>query len=465
MRRIPTLLVIAATATVLASASACGGRGKPPAGAPAPRGAAVTTRPASAGPEFDASRLYTQMGFLASGAPMPFVGGVSYLATASPDSTNVYIALSLANAALAFTRDNDRFLGGYTVSLSLRQGGVMVHDLEAHETVRVATFKETGRIDESIVFQQGLTAAPGQYALSVSLRDDGSGRASTQEMLLTVPRLGAARTLSTPVPFLKVVPRRTRAALADLVGNPRSTAIFGRDSLIPFYVEGYGQGDSMAVTLEGRNESGRVLFHDVASLPRRGDLFSGVVNVPVAKVGIGIAVISMWPSGTTDTVRAPVFVGFGDELPVAKFEDMLLYLRWFAAPYRLKVLRDSPPEARPAAWAQFVKETDSTPLTAVNEDLHEYFERLLQVTTRYREEGTPGWMSDRGKVFLGLGEPDQVFDQGMAALGDRGRAQVWEYRRYNFQLTFYDQTGFGRWRLTNASEIEFMSQWQRRVNR
>lgn len=465
MRRTSTLLLIAAaTAAALVSTSACGGRSKPPAGAPAPKGAAANTRSISPGPGFDASRLYTQMGFLASGAPMPYVGGVSYLATASPDSTNLYIALSMANSALAFTRDNDRFLAGYTVSISLRQGGVMVHDLEAHETVRVAAFKETARIDESIVFQQGLTAAPGQYALALSVRDDGSGRASTQEMLLTVPRLGAARSLSTPVPFLRVVPRRTRDALADLVGNPRSTAVFGRDSLIAFYVEGYGQGADMPVTLEARNESGRVLWHDVTSLPRRGDLFSGVVNVPVAKVGIGVAVVSMWPSESADTVRAPVFVGFGEELPVAKFEDMLLYLRWFAAPYRLKALRDSPAEARPAAWAQFVKETDSTPLTAANEDLRDYFERLLLVTTRYREEGTPGWMSDRGKVFLGLGEPDQVFDQGMAALGDRGRAQVWEYRRYNIQLTFYDQTGFGRWRLTNASEIEFMSQWQRRVN-
>jgi hypothetical protein len=77
----------------------------------------------------------------------------------------------------------------------------------------------------------------------------------------------------------------------------------------------------------------------------------------------------------------------------------------------------------------------------------------------------PGWMTDRGKVFLGLGEPDQVYDQGLAGYGERGRSQIWEYRRLNIQLVFYDQTGFGRWRLTNSSEMEFQSQWQRAVNR
>jgi GWxTD domain-containing protein len=164
-------------------------------------------------------------------------------------------------------------------------------------------------------------------------------------------------------------------------------------------------------------------------------------------------------------VRAPVFVAFGEELPVAKFEDMIAYLRWFAAPYRLKALRDTTPEGRPGAWFEFVKATDTSPETRVNEELSEYFTRLLIVATRYREEGTPGWKTDRGKVFLGLGEPTQVFDQGMAAMGDRGRAQVWEYRNQNIQLMFYDQTGFGRWRLTNTSEATFQSQWQRRVNR
>ena len=144
---------------------------------------------------------------------------------------------------------------------------------------------------------------------------------------------------------------------------------------------------------------------------------------------------------------------------------MLVYLRWFASPYRIKQLRDTEPEARPAAWTVFVKATDSDPVTPVNEDLVDYFSRLLIVTTRFREEGTPGWLTDRGKVLLGLGEPDQIYDQGLAGVGNRGRSQVWEYRRLNTQFVFYDQTGFDRWRLTNSGEMEFQAQWQRRVNR
>ncbi len=456
-----SLLPVVALGALL---TACGGRASAPAGAPVPRQAGIANRPTSAGPEFDASRLYTQMGFLSAGSPLPFVGAVSYLATTSQDSTDVTVALSLANASLSFARDDDRFVAGYTVSLTLRQGGSVARDISAHEVVRVASYKETTRLDESVVFQQGVVLAPGQYALAVSVRDDATARSATQEMLITVPRIGSPGTLSTPVPYLQVAPRRTRAMVADLVVNPRATAVFGRDTVIGLYVEGYGDGERMPLSVEARNDAGRLLWRDTLSLPRRGDLFGGVAFVPVPKVGIGVSVISIWPTGRSDTTRAPVFITFGEGLPVAKFEDMLSYLRWFASPYRLKALRDAEPVDRPNAWTAFVKATDSSPLTPANEDLVDYFARLMEVTARYREEGTPGWMTDRGKVFLGLGEPSQVYEQGLAGMGTRGRSQVWEYRGLNIQLVFYDQTGFDRWRLTNSSEMEFQTAWQRRVN-
>ncbi len=450
----------------LATLAACGGRSKPPEGGVAPRTSGTAPpRTVSAGPEFDAARLYTQMGFLSAGAPLPFIGAVSYLATATQDSTDVTLGLSLANASLSFVRDNDRFVAGYSVSVTLRQAGTVVREVSAHEAVRVASYKETSRIDESVVFQQGFVLAPGQYALAVSVRDDANGRMSTQEMLLAVPQLGAPGTLSTPVPYLQVVPRRSRAAVAELVGNPRATAVFGRDTAVVLYVEGYGDGSRLPLSIEARNDLGRVLWRDTLSLPRRGDLFSGAASVPVARIGIGVSIISIWPTGMADTTRAPVFITFGEGLPVAKFDDMLVYLRWFASPYRIKQLRDTEAEARPAAWTTFVKVTDSDPVTPINEDLVDYFSRLLVVTTRFREEGTPGWLTDRGKVLLGLGEPDQIYDQGLAGIGNRGRSQVWEYRRLNAQFVFYDQTGFDRWRLTSSGEMEFQAQWQRRVNR
>jgi len=109
-----------------------------------------------------------------------------------------------------------------------------------------------------------------------------------------------------------------------------------------------------------------------------------------------------------------------------------------------------------------VRETDDRPETPMHEGLRDYFARLIRANGRFREEATPGWMSDRGRVYVSLGEPDQIIEPQVADFS-RGRQQLWDYRAQNMQLVFYDQTGTGRWRLTQASEVRFESEFRRRL--
>ena len=413
--------------------------------------------------QFDATRLYQQLGLLARGAPLPFVGSVAFLATRFADSTHVVVAISIANASLTFSRENDRFRAGYTVGITLHRGAVAVRQVESHESVLVPSFRETSRIDESVIYQEILTLPPGRYSLAVTIRDDGSSRASSESVTLAVPSLRAG-SLSTPIPFVRVTTRPSLDSFPGLVASPRATVVFGRDSVIPFYLEAYtGPSEGrVPVHYVVRSETGRPLYSDTALLAWRGGMNSGVVNVSTAKVGIGPVMVSFWRPTFSDTTRAPAFIGFGEDLPVATYDEMLMYLRYFASPGRLKVLRDTAAEYRAGAWARFVKESGT--LGGGNDAFHDYFLRLVKANAQFREEAMPGWLTDRGRVLLGLGEPDQSYEQGLPNVNTRGRTQIWEYRAANLQLTFYDQTGFGRWRLTTSSEIEFEAAWRRRVN-
>jgi len=160
-----------------------------------------------------------------------------------------------------------------------------------------------------------------------------------------------------------------------------------------------------------------------------------------------------------------VFVTFGEDLPVATFSDMVSYLRYFGSPSRLQGLRDAPPDARAAAWASFLRDTDPDPATPVNEALRDYFGRIAQANVRFREEGGVGWLTDRGRVFVALGTPDQFYEPNTTDLNQRGRAQIWDYRRHRLQVVFIDQTGFGRWRMTVGSEAEFEALMRRELGR
>jgi GWxTD domain-containing protein len=392
---------------------------------------------------------------------MPFVGSVSFFATPTADSTHVLVAIALSNASLTFAREDDRFRAGYTISLAMRSGGDTAFASEAHESVVVTSFRETTRADESVLYEEIITLPPGRYEFSVSVRDDGSARMAEDAATLVVPPV-LTTGLSTPVSFARVGVRGRLTALPQVIANPTAGATFGRDSVIPFFLEAYGRTDSLRrVLIEARTESGRALYRDTVTLPWRGQLYAGTVQVPISRVGIGAMTLGAWEEGHRDTVRAPFFVGFGADLPLASYEEMLNYLRWFAPPHRLQALRDTAPEFRPAAWAAFVRDY-STPVGGT-EALRDYFVRMQEANTRFREEGLPGWQTDRGRVLLGLGRPDNVYEQMSRSLSQQGRTQLWEYRSQNLALTFYDQNGFGRWRLTTTSESEFMSAWRRRV--
>jgi GWxTD domain-containing protein len=454
--------VILAVIMLLVGACSGGGNTQRPPQTPAPE--PQTTRRATP-TQPDAVRLYRQMGLLAEGGETPFVGSVSFLGSKIADSTMVVLTVSVPSRALTFVRENDRYRASYSATLSLTRGSEASRRFETHHIVRVASFKETTRSDESVLYQQLVLVNPGSYELSFSLRDDAGAKGSSIEATMNVPRINSG-SLSSPIPVYDVIPRSSLDSLPRIVPTPRATLTLGQDSTLVVYIEGYGSGSTLPLraSIFGENTSAPI-WSDTMSLVHRGALFSGQVNVPVAQLGVGALTLAVTSSQSPDTTKAPIFVTFGEDLPVASFSEMINYLRYFGSTGRLQTLRDAAPDSRAAAWATFMRETDPDPATPTNEALRDYFGRIAQANVRFREEGGAGWLTDRGRVFVALGTPDQFYEPNTADLNQRGRAQIWEYRRHRLQVVFIDQTGFGRWRMTVGSEAEFESIVRREMAR
>lgn len=408
----------------------------------------------------DATRFYRAMGLASAHAPVSFVGKAAFFASPSPDTTVMLVSVSIPTRSLTFAREADVYRAQYSVQLRLNRAGTEVQRVDASEVVRVGSFRETTRTDESVIFQRYLRLAPGAYTLGFIVRDMGSTRVSADTLAVSAPRLGSA-SVSSPLAVYTVRARQRLDSLPSALPSPRSTAVFGRDSAIVVYLEAYGSAPAVPVRIGVRNESGTLLWADTSSLSRNGGLLSGVVAIPVARLGVGVGNVSFTRLDTRDSSATPIFVSFGDDLPVAPFEDMLTYLRFYIAPSRLAALRSAPPERRAQLWIDFLRATDPDPATPAHEGLRDYFGRIQIANDRFRSEGTAGWLSDRGMVYVTLGEPDQVAEQVVNVrdrrLGTAQRVpvQLWEYRRHRVQLIFTDEMQAGRWELTPDSENEF----------
>jgi GWxTD domain-containing protein len=415
----------------------------------------------------DISELYRQIGLIAAPNPVAFVGKVSAFASKTPDTTLLLVSISLPNRALTFSREGDRYRAPYEVNLVLNRGSVDAGSVNVMEIVRVGSFREINRSDESVIFQHYFHVAPGLYTLSATVRDVGGSRSGTQQVSVSVPMLGAGG-LSTPLLVYEAKGRSLLDSAPNVLASPRSSAVFGRDSTVAVYVEAYGSGARLPVDFTVRNDKGVQLWRDSVQLARNGSLFSGIVSVPISAVGVGTAQISFSRRDVRDSVQAPLFVSFGEDIPLMSFEDMVAYLRFFANPGRLNALRSATPEQRATMWAEFLRATDPIPETATNEDMQAYFNRIQIANLQFRPDHNPGWLSDRGMVFVALGEPDQITERNvnqsvttMQAGATTTRLQVWQYRQFNSQLVFYDE--MGRWKLTRPSETEFLALNSRRA--
>lgn len=400
---------------------------------------------------FDAATTYRTMGLLVGRGTLPFVGDVRYLAGPRPDSVLAVVAVSLTNQGLAFERDGTEFVADYRVETTFTPDTGASVTAFRDERVRVRSFQETLRSDESVIFQQIVRLPPRRYAVTLQVRDGHGPHLSRAERTDTVaPYRGPG--LSRPIAYYTAGGRDSLAELPKLLVNPKSTLPYGGDTL-RFYVEVYGVPAGTPLAAQVTDQSGAALWRDTVRLGG-GAVTLARFGFPPTLLSVGQAAFEVTAVGFPVTTRAPMLVSFSGQWVITNLDDMLYLLRYFKHQDQVEKLKKSTPAARDSAWREFWRATDPTSITPQNEDLDEYFGRLQAANQKFRDEGEQGWLTDRGEVFITLGEPDDVLDMSSGMDRSGVRTIRWTYTEQRLTLFFLDQ-GFGRFQLTPTSRAEY----------
>jgi len=403
---------------------------------------------------FDAATIYQRMGFFVTGAPLPAVASVRYLAGPAPDSTLALFALSMASHSLTFRRDGNEFVAEYHVEMSFSSESTQPVQLSSDQTVRVRSFQETLRADESILFQGFLTLAPGAYTASVMIRDRNSPAVSRRDRTDTVPRF-TGPALSTPIPYYEGTGRGARSDRPRLLANPRATLPYGADTL-RFYVEGYGLPTGTRLAVAAVDQEENELWRDTLTLEDAAGFAHGTVKLAATMLPVGEEELRLETVGGAAQIRTPFLVSFSSQWVITNYAEMVNLLRYFDRQDLVAKLRDAPLEQRAAAWREFWSATDPVPLTPENEAVDAYLRRVQIANLRFQEAGRPGWLTDRGGVYITLGEPDEVLDfSSSAATRTSTQGIRWTYNTLRLVLLFQDLTGFGRFDLTPSSRADY----------
>jgi GWxTD domain-containing protein len=395
----------------------------------------------------DLASVYQRMGRLAAGGALPFVANVAFLAGPG-DSTLAVIGISLENRHLGFQRSANDFAAHYRVELSAApQGGGRPTVFGEEQSVRVGSFAETQRNDESILYQRALTLPPGGYRIAVQVADRTVTRQSRAEADMVVPVFGAGD-LSAPVLVYQARFRTQRDQPVSAILNPRGTLAYGGDSAV-VYVEGYHLAGPMVVPLALINQEDSVVRVDSLHFAGGEGVETQVLRFTPDSAPLGELRLVLGEGSSARSTAA--LVSFSPNWVVTNFDDMLSLLRYYPSSPALDSLRKAPPSERGRLWREFSRASDPDPATPAHEGLDRYFRMVALANARFRDEGGPGWRTDRGEVLIRLGEPDEVLDASPAS---EGRLIRWGYTQLQLTLYFVDETGFGRFRLSSGSRAE-----------
>jgi len=106
---------------------------------------------------------------------------------------------------------------------------------------------------------------------------------------------------------------------------------------------------------------------------------------------------------------------------------------------------DLPDEEKEEFKEEFWKRRDPDPDTEENEFKLEYEHRLELADELFVSEGKPGWLTDRGRIFILFGPPMDRITNPMGSSSQNRCQEIWYYG--NFPIIFEDSTCTGNYRL------------------
>ncbi|MBI5265820.1 MAG: GWxTD domain-containing protein [candidate division Zixibacteria bacterium] len=394
--------------------------------------------------------------------PILLVDWAAFRST-QPDKSHLELFYQVYNFGLQFVPDGKEFVASYEVTaLVFDNDGNQVSSYERDRQIRVATLDQTRSRYDFRTSQVNLDLPPGKYNVRFALTDKGSKAVINRMVKVELRSFKGTQPQVSSLEFVQSsAPKPDSAGVFDkgqLVVVPSVSRAFSGsdDKRMAFYVEVYGRPDS----------SEPLILQTVLRHHSRGQVYRDtqrvVIDEPVERLLKEISIVDLVPGDYDMTLTA-----FGrrlkkiDEISgtftVTWSQEALLKLDWKTALGQLGYIASSNElsqikkaktyDERKAAFDAFWEKHDLSPGTPDNEFKREFYRRVNIANRQFSGMRREGWRTDRGRVFIINGEPDEIEDEPYSP--NYPPYQVWHYYREGRyrRFVFVDKNEDGDYRL------------------
>lgn len=132
--------------------------------------------------------------------------------------------------------------------------------------------------------------------------------------------------------------------------------------------------------------------------------------------------------------------------------DFISKVRYLITAEERRTFLNLPAAERPAFQDEFWKKRDPDPETEENEFKTQYFQRIDEASHLFTDGQEPGWLQDRGRIYILLGPPDtrETYPRGATFYGIP--VEIWYYGF--FPIAFIDPNWTGNYKLDPDNPVQ-----------
>jgi GWxTD domain-containing protein len=384
-----------------------------------------------------------------------YADALAYLSD-QPQKSRIDVYVQVPHDEIRFSKEGEQYIGRYEVNLSLSTPAkTLVHEQTWTVDVPVSDFAQTTQTRLYSLSHRTLDIDPGNYQMTIQVRDQESHRSSQIRKSLLVTDFSKDSLSMSDVMLVNRL--STDGDKRSIVPNIAGSISYLTEGFFIF-IELYKK-----VPIDSVDVSWKIFDskkNEVVSRSQRdattGSLTQVFFKVDSTGLHMGTYFLSVEATaqimvdGKPATLKSTTSRTFNiraTDLPIAivdldKAVDQLIYI---ARESELSYIREATTvEEKRKRFLEFWAKRDPDPQTQRNELMDEYYARVQyanETFTHYLE----GWRTDMGMVFIRFGTPDNIerhpYDVSSKPY------EIWYYYQQNRQFIFVDESGFGDYRL------------------
>ncbi len=334
---------------------------------------------------------------------------------------------------LVFYKNDTVYTGEYLASLVLKQDRFQLGGKSKNNKLLVYDYKKTISSDYYHRDLIKMKVPEGKIEITLMVSDRNSSRTWSKSRELKVSKLkptdiGSIRWLSNP----------SREVVTDKDTIKIKLNIFSTEkgkTELKFYFRDADKRTFLerdTILPDRKNQSVEVIVPADRFKEGTYGFFAEVKNVNKVKVVKESIAFSVWK---------PFFES-------ERFVKRVEQIEYIASSGEVKEMLTAKIGERERLWNEFWDSKDPTPADGINEFKIAYFERV-DFANRNFSRGSlfDGWRTDRGRVYIILGPPDNIVDEPFNPSGSA--YQIWYYYEKGYNLIFVQRYMTGDYQLEN----------------